>query len=89
VQPGCQVLDISLPSGSHRPARRPLAARNSHQSHKNPAANSVGNVKSHELANLCADTIGQVSDAAEDGLHRVSSDAPLCFAFLRHTGLRL
>jgi len=55
----------------------------------NPIEQVWGNVKSHELANLCADTIGQVSDAAEDGLHRVSSDAPLCFAFLRHTGLRL
>ena len=55
----------------------------------NPIAQVWGNVKSHELGNLCADTIGQVSEAAEDGLHRVSSDAPLCFAFLRHTGLRL
>ena len=55
----------------------------------NPIEQVWGNVKSHELANLCADTIAQVSDAAEDGLHRVSSDAPLCFAFLRHTGLRL
>ena len=55
----------------------------------NPIEQVWGNVKSHELANLCADTLTQVSDAAEDGLHRVSSDAPLCFAFLRHTGLRL
>ena len=55
----------------------------------NPIEQVWGNVKSHELANLSADTIAQVSDAAEDGLHRVSSDAPLCFAFLRHSGLRL
>ena len=55
----------------------------------NPIEQVWGNVKSQELANLCADTIGEVSDAAEDGLHRISSDAPLCFAFLRHTGFRL
>jgi len=55
----------------------------------NPIEQVWGNVKSQELANLCADTIGEVSDAAEDGLDRISSDAPLCFAFLRHTGLRL
>jgi transposase len=54
----------------------------------NPIEQVWGNVKSKELANLCA-TIGEVSDAAEEGLHRISSDAPLCFAFLCHTGLRL
>jgi hypothetical protein len=48
-----------------------------------------GNVKSTELANLCADTIAEVADVAEDGLDRIGSDASLCFAFLRHTGLRL
>jgi hypothetical protein len=55
----------------------------------NPIEQVWGNVKSQELANLCADTIGHVSDAATDGLHRIGGDAPLCFAFLRHTGLRL
>ncbi len=55
----------------------------------NPIEQVWGNVKSQELANLCADSIGEVSDAAKDGLDRISSDAPLCFAFLRHTGLRL
>ena len=55
----------------------------------NPIEQVWGNVKSQELANLCADTIGEVSHAATDGLHRISGDAPLCFAFLRHTGLRL
>jgi DDE superfamily endonuclease len=55
----------------------------------NPIEQVWGNVKSQELANLCADTIGQVSDAAKDGLNRIDNDAPLCFAFLRHTGLRL
>jgi hypothetical protein len=55
----------------------------------NPIEQVWGNIKGQELANLCADTIGEVSDAAEDGLDRISSDAPLCFGFLRHTGLRL
>jgi hypothetical protein len=48
-----------------------------------------GSVKSNELANLCRDTIGEVAEVAEDGLDRISCDAPLCCAFLRHTGLRL
>ncbi len=55
----------------------------------NPTEQVWGNVKSTELANLCADTIAKVADVAEDGLDRVGSDASLCFAFLRHTGLRL
>jgi len=55
----------------------------------NPAEQVWDNVKSTELANLCADTIGEVADAAEDGLERINDDASLCFAFLRHCGLRL
>jgi len=55
----------------------------------NPTEQVWGSLKSTELANLCADTIGDVPEIAEDGLDRISSDAPLCFAFLRHSGLRL
>ena len=55
----------------------------------NPTEQVWGSVKSKELANLCVDTIGEVAEAAQDGLDRVSDDAPLCFAFLRHCGLRL
>jgi transposase len=55
----------------------------------NPTEQVWGNIKSTQLANLCADTIEEVADKAEDGLDRISSDAPLCFAFLRHSGLRL
>ena len=55
----------------------------------NPTEHVWGSVKSNELANLCADTIGEVADIAEDGLDRISGDALLCFAFLRHAGLRL
>jgi len=55
----------------------------------NPIERVWGNLKSTELANLCSDTISQVAEIAEDGLDRIGSDAPLCFAFLRHSGLRL
>lgn len=55
----------------------------------NPTEQVWGSLKSTELANLCADTIGEVADIADDGLQRIGSDAPLCLAFLRHTGLRL
>ena len=55
----------------------------------NPIEQVWGNVKGQELANLDADTIGEVLDAAEDGLERINDDMSLCLAFLRHTGLRL
>ena len=48
-----------------------------------------GSLKSTELANLCSDSIGEVADVAEDGLHRIGSDAALCLACLRHAGLSL
>ena len=47
----------------------------------NPTEPVWGNVKSLELANLCADTIGEVAAIAEDGLDRTSSHAALCFGF--------
>jgi transposase len=55
----------------------------------NPIENVWGNLKSQELANLCSNTIDQVADIAEGGLDRIGSDAALCFAFLRHSGLHL
>jgi len=55
----------------------------------NPIEQVWGNLKSSELANLCSDTIDAVADIAEGGLDRIGSDAALCFAFLRHCGLRL
>ena len=55
----------------------------------NPLEPAWGNLKSQELANLCADTIAEVADVAENGLDRIGTDAQLCFAFLRHCGLRL
>ena len=55
----------------------------------NPIEQAWGNLKSQELANLCRDTIDQVADVAEHGLDRIGTDAELCLAFPRHTGLRL
>jgi transposase len=55
----------------------------------NPVENVWGNLKSQELANLCVDTIEKVATIAEGGLDRIGTDAQLCLAFLRHTGLRL
>jgi transposase len=55
----------------------------------NPLENVWGNLKSQELANLCSNTVDEVANIAEDGLDRIGTDAALCFAFLRHSGLRL
>jgi transposase len=55
----------------------------------NPTEQVFGSLKSNELANLCSDTIGEVAEVAADGLCRIGTDAELCFAFLRHAGLRL
>lgn len=55
----------------------------------NPIEQVWGNLKSTELANLCCDSIGDVATIADEGLDRIGSDAALCFAFLRHCGLRL
>jgi len=55
----------------------------------NPIEQVWGSLKSKELANLCSDTIDEVAGIAEGGLDRIGSDASLCFAFLRHAGLRL
>jgi transposase len=55
----------------------------------NPTEQVWGNLKAKELANLCLDTIDEVAGVAQDGLDRIGTDAQLCFAFLRHSGLRL
>lgn len=55
----------------------------------NPTEQVWGNLKSQELANLCADTIETAADYAIDGLQRINDDAALCFAFLRHACLPL
>jgi transposase len=53
----------------------------------NPAELVWGNVKGSELANLCADNLGEVEHELRAGLRRVGRSSTLAFAFLRHTGL--
>jgi transposase len=55
----------------------------------NPIEQVWGNAKSSELANLCPDTIDEVSKVAGDALDRIGTDADLCRSFLRHPGLTL
>ena len=55
----------------------------------NPAEPVWGNLKAKELANFCPDTIEEAAVAADQGLCRIGADSELCFAFLRHTGLKL
>ena len=55
----------------------------------NPVELIWGNLKSSELANLCPDTIEEAAGFADEGLDRIGGDADLCFAFLRHCGLKL
>ena len=55
----------------------------------NPVERVWGNLKGTELANLCPDTIGEAAEVADKGLSRIGSETRLCFAFLRHCGLRL
>ncbi|MCL4445793.1 MAG: transposase [Actinobacteria bacterium] len=55
----------------------------------NPVELIWGNLKASELANLCPDTIEEAAVFADKGLDRIGDDADLCFAFLRHCGLKL
>ena len=53
----------------------------------NPAELVWGNVKGQEIANLCADNLGEVERALRKGLRRVRRAPTLARAFLQHTGL--
>jgi len=55
----------------------------------NPVEQVWGNLKGRELANLCPDTIDEAADVVDQGLCRIGNESSLCFAFLRHCGLRL
>jgi transposase len=55
----------------------------------NPVEGLWGNVKGTELANLCADSLEEPTQAAHAGIDRVRADYDLAFAFLRHCGLSL
>ena len=53
----------------------------------NPVEMLWGNVKGKELANLCADDLGQVAGALRRGMARVAAKEELAHAFLDHAGL--
>jgi len=53
----------------------------------NPVETLWSNVKGQELANLCADDLGEVADALRRGLRRVAARDDLARAFLEHAGL--
>jgi transposase len=55
----------------------------------NPVEGLWANLKGVELANLCRDTIGEVLDAARQGIGRVRQEPTLLFSFLRHCELEL
>ena len=55
----------------------------------NPVEQVWGNLKGTELVNLCPDTIGEAAEIVDKGLCRIGHEVQLCFAFLRHCGLRL
>jgi transposase len=54
-----------------------------------PVEGLWANLKGVELANLCRDTIGEVLDAARQGIGRVRQEPTLLFSFLRHCELEL
>ncbi len=55
----------------------------------NPVEALWANLKGVELANLAADTLEEVTAAAERGIQRIRSTHYLAYSFLRHCGLSL
>ena len=55
----------------------------------NPVEALWSNLKGVELANLAADTLEEVTAAAERGIQRIRSTHWLAYSFLRHCGLSL
>ncbi len=53
----------------------------------NPVEALWGNLKGQELANLCAENLGQAASAMSTGMARVRQAKHLPFAFLQHAGL--
>ena len=54
-----------------------------------PVEGLWANLKDVELANLCRDTIAEITDAARQGIARVRRESTLLFSFLRYCGLEL
>ena len=55
----------------------------------NPVEYLWANLKGVELANFAGDTVVEVADAAERGVHRVCDDRQLVWSFLAHAGLTI
>jgi transposase len=55
----------------------------------NPVEALWANLKGVELTNLAADTLQEVTAAAERGIQRIRSTHHLPYSFLRHCGLSL
>jgi transposase len=55
----------------------------------NPVEGLWANLKGVELANLAADTLAEVTAAAERGIQRIRATHWLAYSFLRHCGLSL
>jgi transposase len=55
----------------------------------NPVEALWANLKGVELANLAADTLGEVTAAAERGIQRIADSRWLAYSFLRRCGLSL
>jgi transposase len=55
----------------------------------NPTEQVWANAKGTDLANLCANDLDEVAEAASSALSRIDTDEQLCFSFLEHCGLRL
>ena len=53
----------------------------------NPVETLWGNIKGQELANRCAQDLGEAVTALSSGMRRVSKSDRLPLAFLRHAGL--
>lgn len=53
----------------------------------NPVESLWGNVKTKELANLCADDLGEVAAAVRNGMSRVGAREEYAKSFLGHAGL--
>ena len=53
----------------------------------NPVETLWGNLKGQELANCCAEDLGETGTAVRSGMRRVRRSRELPFSFLKHAGL--
>jgi putative transposase len=53
----------------------------------NPVETLWGNIKGQELANRCAENLGEVHQAVKGGMARVRRSQGLPFSYLKHAGL--